>query len=420
MNGSEHKQIGSKAVKYLSGEAREYWRAVTPLLEDSSVFPDVFWSGYKAPQKYLDQYSDWRDYIMIPIGEELINCHSAFDTLRLEETYPTVLEFLLNSCVKAMKANQKELAAKFAGVLSHIIGDTGQAAHVCDPAILAPLFQKENECYLIHTFIEAKPEISFPDELQYSARSLGNSLPEVCWRLLKELQHLKKHGMGMIVPIMVAGQKNDWKTAGIYATQMVVESTCLFADLLESLYLLVTNKPIPTSAVSLIELEPDNYHCDGMFNFMPQKNHMPGDNPISPLALDIGNGIQAGYALLPDMFPGCAKARIAYIDFTIPAGVFETLVFSCGLNRNARRNETKAVFEVFCDNKKNWKSAPIGVADPPVTAEINLKHTTHLRLQVKDARKDALETKFFYPCYIEPLLQRPELTYDPNSVNKAH
>lgn len=407
MNGSEHKQIAGKAVEYLSDEARQYWLPAVSLLEASSVFPDVFWLGDKAPKKYLEQYPDWRDYIMIPIAGEPVSCHSAFDTLRLEDTYPAVLDFLTTSCVRTMKAEQKTSAAKFAGVLSHVIGDTAQAAHVCDPAILAPLFQKENDSYLLHTFIEVQPKIAFPEHWNYSARALGSSMTEVQWRLLKELQRLKKHALGMIVPIMTAGQKGDWKTAGIHATQMVVESTCLFADLLESLCLLADNQKIPAAPVSLVDLEPDGYHCDSMFNCMPQRNRMPGDLPDKPLPLDIGNGPQSGYALLPDLFPGFKEERIAYMDFTIPENVFESLSFSCGLNRNGRFNDTEAIFEIFSDGEKVWESAPVGPA-ASVAARIDLKHTRRLRLQVKDARKDASETRFFYPCYIEPVLLRPE------------
>ena len=145
MNGTQHRQIGKNAIDFLPEDARQYWLPQEELLKDASCFPDIFWPGEKSDPEYLRKYPDWRDCILIPVGNHKINCHSAFDTLRMEETYPPVLEFLVASAVSAIREENHERAAKFAGVLSHIIGDTGQAAHVCDPRLLAPLFQKDGD-----------------------------------------------------------------------------------------------------------------------------------------------------------------------------------------------------------------------------------------------------------------------------------
>lgn len=408
MNALEHKAIVSRGISFLPLEARDYWTPVAGLMEEASAFPDVFWAGEKSNPEYLKKYPDWRDYIMIPVNGKMINCHSSFDPFRLEETYSAPVAFLMNSDIELMHKGNKEKAAKFAGVLSHIIGDSGQAAHVCDSALIAALFQKEDDCYLIHTFIENNPKISYPETVEYTPVLLGCSAEEAQWRLVKKIQTLKKQAMKVIAPIMTAGIAGDWEKAGIYAGEMVLKAAFVFADYLYTLHQLAFGEAkMECQSVFLTNLEPDAYLCDGMFNFMPQKNFIPGPDAYHSLPLDIGMGAQTGYALLPDLRPGFTGDRIAYIDFAIPENIFSTLSFSYGLNRNGGRNDTGAIFEVFGNGEKIWESEVFDIATPPQNASIGLsKDINKIRIQVKDARKDAFETKFFYPCCIEPQLQR--------------
>ena len=405
MKAVQHIQIAERGIAGLSGDSFDFWCPQKELLKDASCFPDIFWPGGKSDPEYLRKYPDWRDCILIPVGNHKINCHSAFDTLRLEETYPPVLEFLVASAVSAIREENHERAAKFAGVLSHIIGDTGQAAHVCDPRLLAPLFQKDGDCYLIHTFLENNPKIRFPKHF-HQAEPLGNSREEIQWRLLKRLQTLKRHSVGTVVPIMLAGLQNDWDEAGRHASETVAECADLFSDLLYSLFLAAQGRQVLSRPLSLLELEPEEYHCDGMFNFMPQKNFIPGNRFDQPVPLDVGRGAEKGFALLPDLTPGYQDTRKAFLDFSLPAKGFRLFSCDCGLNRRAPKNETAAVFRIFLDGKPVWESPELDAEAAPCHAEVRLNGEGRLRLQVQDARRDALETKFFHPCFIAPELIR--------------
>lgn len=70
------------------------------------------------------------------------------------------------------------------------------------------------------------------------------------------------------------------------------------------------------------------------------------------------------------------------------------------------RNETAGIFEIRLDDKTVWESPALDIHSPSVSAEVNLGRAERLQLLVKDARRDTAETKFFYPCFIEPVLWR--------------
>lgn len=147
MNAVCHEWISSGAVRALSGNAGKYWTPEIKLLEEASNFPDIFLLEDAAQPRFLQKYPEWRDYIMIPQNDGgRKNCHAAFDPLRLWETYPSVLDYLVDETLNAMAAGDRIRAVKFAGVLSHLIGDTGQAAHVGDPRVLSPPVSGSRRC----------------------------------------------------------------------------------------------------------------------------------------------------------------------------------------------------------------------------------------------------------------------------------
>ena len=82
MNGINHKRIAGKSLHYLSEPVRKFWQP-QELLEDASNFPDIFWPGENSSPDYIQKYPDWKEYIMIPCNDTLVNCHSAFDSLKI-------------------------------------------------------------------------------------------------------------------------------------------------------------------------------------------------------------------------------------------------------------------------------------------------------------------------------------------------
>lgn len=404
MNAVCHEWISSGAVRALPGNAGKYWTPEIKLLEEASNFPDIFLLEDAAQPRFLQKYPEWRDYIMIPQNDGgRKNCHAAFDPLRLWETYPSVLDYLVDETLNAMAAGDRIRAVKFAGVLSHLIGDTGQAAHVGDPRVLSPLFQAPGDVYLIHTFMENNPLVSYPEH-QYCPKTLGDSPAELKWMLLQQMALLKKRSLLTIVPIMNHLLAEDGKAAATYASNTVGECADLLADLLLTLFQIMEGGKQSAPSVSLRGLEPERSFCDGMFNYQPQLDRIPGRTRGESIPLDIGFGEQRGIALLPNLFPSIRERRIAFAQYTLPPGVFRFFRFSCGLNRRAERNESSCVFELYLDDTLRWSSPRVTVDSPLTDICVDLGNASSLRIVAADGRENSFQTKFFYPCFINPEL----------------
>lgn len=403
MNSICHKWICAGAVKALTGNAGKYWSGELELLEEASNFPDIFCPGEASAPFYLQKYPEWREYIQIPLRGGVKNCHEAFNPQKLWETYPEVLDYLVDKTLESMIANDRIRAVKFAGILSHLIGDTGQAAHTFDPRIISALFQGRGDVYMIHTFIENNPLVAYPEH-EYHPGTLGDSATELKWMLLQKMAVLKKNSMLTIVPIMNHMLAGRPEAAAQYASNTVGECADLLADLLWTLFQIAHGGKNSPHSVSLEELEAEAYFCDGMFNYLPQLNRIPGKNRDDSIPLDIGFGEQNGIALLPNLFPGIRERRTAFVQYPLPPGVFRYLKFSCGLNRRAERNETACVFEVYLDEKLCWTSHPVTADSPQTGICLPLGDASSLRLLAADGRENSVQTKFFYPCFIKPEL----------------
>lgn len=405
MNAICHEWIARGAVAALQGEAADYWNPETELLAEASNFPDLFAPGEFSSPDALRKHPDWMDYILIPTPGGRKNFHTFFNPLELMETYPPVLAWLIPQILNAMQNGERKRAAKFAGILSHLIGDTGQPAHDFDPSLLAALFQNEGGVYLIHTFLENTPPVHPPEQFRIPV-ILGDSAKELQWRMLQKLAVLKKHACLKIVPILTDLLAGNLSRAAIPASESIAECADLLASFLQTLFSIHEGECGKEETIRLEEMEPADWFCDGMFNGLPQINRIPGRDPSHSLPLDLGSGAEKGIALLPNLFPGFEGRRSAFAEYLLPPGVFRRITFRCGLNRAAERNETNAVFELFLDGKLRWSSPETGIGTPPVPADIPLDNAERLRIQVSDCRENAIETKFFYPCILTPELHK--------------
>ncbi len=405
MNSICHKWISAGAVQALSGDAKKYWSGELELLEEASNFPDIFWPGENASPLYLQKYPEWKEYILLPLRDGVKNCHEAFDPQKLWETYPEILDYIVDKALESIIANDRLRAVKFAGILSHLIGDTGQAAHTSDPRIISALFQGRGDVYMIHTFMENNPLVEYPKH-EYHPKTLGDSAAELKWMLLQKMAVLKKNSMLTIVPIMNHMLAGNPEAAARYASDTVGECADLLADLLWTLFQIAHGEKNGSRSVSLRELEAETCFCDGMFNYLPQLDRCPGKSRGDSIPLDIGFGEQTGIALLPNLFPGFRERRTAFVQYPLPPGIFRYFKFSCGLNRRAERNETACVFEVYLDEKLCWASPPVTIGSPQTGICLPLENASSLRLLAADGRENSVQTKFFYPCFIKPELMK--------------
>ncbi len=411
MNGAEHETIGEKAVEFLSGESRFFWEQQKELIKTASNFCDIFWPCEASNPAMLKKYPDWALYCKIeqPDGK-IIPLHSSFDPMTNEtfwKTYPWVLQKLAEGIFSALKDNNLELAAKFAGSFSHIVGDTGQLAHIFDPRQMAPFFLKRDEIIHIHSKIEALDGISCLLD-HHKPVCLGRNQTEFVWGTLQALAVMRRDNQPLVFPMWDAVSRNDLKRAREIAGNVVGGCSALFSDILFTVWCITADRiPALPDKVCVCDLEYMNSECDGMYNGLPQIDGHPNPRVMAPL--DVGEGEGRGIALLPHMYPNCQILRQAWVEYLLLPGCFKTISFVCGLNKGTL-NQTAGIFEVLLDGKKVWASPVIDEKSVPVHAEINLGNAAIVRLMVRDVRgiSQAADTKFFHPVFHSVCLNRQQ------------
>ena len=405
MNTPMHIHIAEKGVDWQSGAAAAFWRPLRKTVAFASNYPDYFAAGDMSVEKNIQLDPDWLEYAMIPVDNDEFVVHAIFNPKAIRCSYPAPLNHWMTKSIAAIKSGDTERAAKFAGCISHIIGDTGQAAHVFEDQLLKQLMPQGDKCFVIHSTIEKVcGKIA---DAEYAPRLLGATMAELCWRLIEELEMLKRRETGEVIPIMQAILPEDNAAAEASATRTAGHCAELFADLLFSLWAIASGKTDgAVDEFDLRRLIPVNQYCDMLFNYEIMLDHIPGREINRPLPLNPGTESDLpGICLLANMAPHFRNVREAFVEYSIPGGVFKYFTALIGLNHHAL-NQTSAVFKVELDGKTIFESDALDAETPLAKVKIELGNAKLLRLSARDSRRAPCDTKFFYPVFAIPRLTK--------------
>ena len=401
MHGPMHIHISEAAMDWLAGDCAAFWEPLRETIAKSSNYPDYFAAGEIQAEENDKIDTDWREYTMIPEADNAV-AHAMITPLKLRETYPPIIKHWTEQTISCLKSGDNERAAKFIGCLSHIIGDTGQAAHTFDERPLKTLIPQGNKRFIFHSTIEKV--MGKIEKQEYKPGILAASLNELNWRLIEELEILKRHNTAEVIPILKAIMDGDNAAAEASASRSLTSCAKLFADLLVSIYNIISgNRKGLENDFKLQDLVPVNQACDMLFNYGVMIDRIPGKTIDEAVTLNLGGEDVQGIALLADMAPFFTKVRRAFVEYSIPSNVFKYFESEIGLNHNSV-NETKAVFEVKLDGKTVFTSEALGKDDKGVKIKVELAKAELLQLYVRDARPAPCDTKFFYPVFANPKL----------------
>ena len=401
MHGPMHIHITETAINWLTGDCAAFWKPLKKTAAKASNYPDYFAAGESSAEENARIDNDWREYNTVP-GAEVV--HTLIKPLDLRKTYPPIINYWNAKVVENIRSGSGEKSAKFAGCLSHLVGDSGQAAHTFDERPLKKLIPHGDKRFIIHSTIEKV--MGRIEKKNYVPRNLGGSIDELNWRLLVELEILIYRNTAEVIPILTAIMNGDNKAAEASASQSLTLCAELLSDLLFSLWNIACGKNNGLeNELNLCGFVPVSQYCDMLFNYGIMIDRIPGKTIDEALTLNLGGKDVHGIALLADMAPFFTEVRRAFVEYSIPASVFKYFETEIGLNRNSV-NETKAIFKIKLDGKTVFSSKPLGAQDPAVNVKIELGNAKRLQLYVRDARSAPCDTKFFYPVFANPKLTK--------------
>jgi len=413
MDAKVHSHITEKALEWQSADSKKFWADTKETLLESSVYPDVFSSPGFVRKLDEEREPEWREYMFIQRRgktEFMTNLYKTEMPEDIRKTLPHVLKYYISKCLKNIKNGNRKKAAKFAGCISHIIGDTGQPAHVASDelmSLLAPY--PEGKSIIYHFAVES---VLGKASGTYSPRLLGATIDEVIWRITEEFEILRKKALAEEIKILKALYSDNISEAEKSADIAVQACAELFADILLTVYSLAdTDKAANAFALpeflTLAAFVPLNKSCDMIFHYAPMiDRHVICVNKrfVPMVDFDLGTGEKVkGLALLANMAPSYEACRDTFVEYTIPKGVYKYFESTVGLNHLCE-NGTGAVFEVWLDGKKAYESKVVKNKDRGIEIKIELGNSHRIKLRARDERPAPCPTAFFYPIWASPRL----------------
>lgn len=410
MNGYMHNEMTTWACRS-AGAVDPIWQTDIAGTAKSSCYPDSYREG-EADPKNVDWDPLWRELILIPQPDGTRRpVHSLIRTLRLRDSYPPLLKYEIDLAIRAFRNGQAELGRKAIGIISHIIGDTVQAAHTTDNVLVNQMYPQKNTRFMMHPFIEQVVS-PLPYDEPYKPRILGDA-DLLVYRLTEELEAARRASIAEI-PILLDGLlHHNPAQAQASAKRSALMGCKLIADTMATVSAIANRRQPAPAPFSLTELIPCEQDVDNMFNYEPMIDAIPSQHFDCPTQLNIGEGPVSGICLLPMMEACYPLVRQSYAAYRLPGKAYTTFSAWIGIQRFAtpeevpyysRANETSAVFEVRLDDRTVYRSQPIDDTIAPVPVRIPLGNARKITLYVRDARDPNPQTKFVYPVFAKPIV----------------
>ncbi len=399
-----HKQMTNWAC-LSAGKRYPVWLEDMEGTGEASVYPDLCTAGESDPNSgSWDPL--WRPLIMVPQSDGTKRpIHSLIHTQQLRQSYPALLRYEAGLSVSAFRQGNRELGRKAAGIISHIIGDTVQAAHTTDTILVNWMYAQPDKKYNMHGFME-RVISPLPYEEEYEPRILGD-METFVWRLTEELAIALRKSIAEIPILMDGLLHHNREQAEASAKRSALLGCRLIADAMATISAITEGKPNIDRVISLTQLLPSSCEVDSIFNYEPMVDFLPGQSYDTTIPLDIGEGTTSGICLLPMMAGGYREVRKSFATFALPGSQYTSFSAKIGLQHFSPGsapflNETPAIFEVRLDGNTVYRSGPVDSTMPPQEIIIPLGTARELSLYARDVREPDPVTKFVYPVFAEP------------------
>lgn len=390
MNDISHADIMIGACRSLPEKFRAMLNLPEALIGRAGNYPDLFDAPTTPDEKKYAIDPNWKKFIILPETMPAPMLH--FIPAPVADTFVRipVYDYYFRRMITELQAKNYEDFIKFAGCLSHAMGDTTQPAHIGPDSNnlmishLLPVPDKpELKAFHYHTSVEAV--VGKCAGLR-SPRLLGLSPAEAAWKLAAEARKAVYYCRRFLVPMILAIFDGDQKRAEELAVEPVTIAAQLSADAIYTACCLAEGAEANLPAEDLRELLPVEEFHDLVYGgavLDGNKKVPPNDVPVTPGTLKV-NGIvtpMPGLGMLPHS--GMYGDRCCFMTWQLPGRIFKTFTAMVGLHAGIG---TGAVdFHVELDGKTVWTSGRMDAAADAKECMVELGDAGKLTLRVWDA-----------------------------------
>ncbi len=420
-----HATITKSALDVLPEWEKRIWKEQIPnIIEEYCLIPDFYlrrpeFAGYAILDDYDVIFSDYT--YKVTKTYLLRNGHFHLPDKQRENF--RLYEHFFERIVSSLKDDRIDDAAKFAGVMLHVIEDYSAPSHSA---------QGDNQFFLFKQFLPPPEKFKYArlhslieygdvsvDILQYKPRLLGTSPSEVAFRMLEKMNNVIIAARGKVIPIIQAIYNEDERSVQANNSEMAEISARVAADMIHSAFCIAYDKfdqeqkeDLHVSHLSdLIPLETIYLAWRQPRLFRPVYGGAPTSGVIldkegQPLPLTLkyhesrkllekklDRGIAAGTRRSMVQEP-------CVLSYIVPEGVFERFEAVVGIHSRLGE-EGSVIFQVKGDDKVLFDSGPLTRDDPARNISVSLQGVKEIQLITFSGTKDH---PYNYPVWGEPRL----------------
>lgn len=391
MNGLSHPKIMIGAYLSLPEEMRESLNLPLELVGNVGNYPDYFDDPTRPAEQKRQIDPDWEKYTLYPeeTGARMLHFFPAPPSEQLKRI--GIYTWLLKRMTGALRENNSCDFIKFAGCLSHAMGDATQPAHIgpdSNNVFLSQMLPVPDRPYLknfhYHTSVEAVNGECGPLP---PPRLLGASEAEAAWKIASDAQTAVVYCRRFIVPTIQALFENDLKKAESLAAEPVTIAAELTANALYSAIRIASGEIGELPPADLRKMPPlEEFHDLVYGGAVPDGNRdvPPNNAPVIPGQLRISGHIETlpGLGMLPHS--GMNGERCCYMTWILPQNVFQRFTAFAGMHATLAVGGA-AKFRVLLDGECVWSSGRMTAEMDASAVSVELGSASSITLKVLDA-----------------------------------
>ena len=419
--GKPHAVITRAALEALPQWERDIWKDLLPkIIQEYCLIPDYYLSrpdlaGYAILDDYQVKFTEY-DY---RIQQEFFIRNGHYHLPCDQKMNFRIYEFFLERIVSALKAKKIEDAAKFAGVLLHVIEDFSAPSHSVTG---------DNQFYLFMQFLPPPEKFQYarlhgpiesgnvsakiPD---YRPKLLGASPSEAAFHLHRLMNQNIIQARGKVIPIIQAIYREDAPSADAENSVMAARAAQVAADALDSAFQIAYDQSdaaelaglrefdisglIALEATDLAWRQPQSFRPTGYpsSNIILNRERQP--LPLKLMTDQSGKRIEKTFAT--GIAAGTRKSLTGepcVLTYIVPENVYDRFEVTAGLHPGLAVDGA-VVFQVKGNEKALFESGPRTRKDPAIDIRVPLKGIKEIQIIAFPDTKDTADN---YVVWGEP------------------
>ncbi len=429
MNTISHKNIAARGFDLLPAGIKKEWKNGKQFVLKTCMYPDIFADRGLSEEEKERRDPDFDNAFLEPLPpkaawyRELSRKVNGLPSASFSEIIPEnriyIYSYFMEKTVDSLKKGDREKAARFAGVLSHTIGDTAQPIHLVNSRTLDALIKCPDEFlgFELHAGIEGitgKPVIR-----NYEPELLGSTRSQALMGFYKKTLIMAEE-CRYTTPLMVrAVYSHNPEEAVRLAGISVKQATLVFADFLRTAWALANSEDIQARPFSLTEYPCISSTVDMLYRYRPMKNislipYSGGKSYPLTVLNKAGNKVTVtGLGVVPYLGPlktsaGTVKERDARVEYLLCSGSYTSFRATVGLNPLFKESRGRVVFRVFADGRMIGKSGEFCPGKPAEELKAKIPCNAHfltLSMLTVEEPPPSLAQTHPHGVWVNPILE---------------